>query len=293
MNNLKLALLVSGGLGFELFEYCYNKHGIAIVFTDSKSEKIIDFAKRHGVPIYIGNPRMGVAKEIIINNEVDVVFSINYLFLLEEDIIEWPSIAAINFHGSLLPKYRGRTPHVWAIINNEVETGVTAHLISKGCDEGDIVDQVKVKITKEDTGATVLKKYSEICPALLERVLDKISKEKLNPFPQENIKATYFGKRTPDDGEIDWNWQKERIFNWIRAQAFPYPGAFTFLNNHKITIDECQFDDFGFNQEIPNGLILTVNPVRVKTPNGVLILSKIREGEEQININKIFERYDN
>ena len=70
----------------------------------------------------------------------------SYLFLIEKDIILHPRFLTFNIHGSLLPKYRGRAPHIWAIINNEKETGITAHVIDEKCDSGDIISQIKIKI---------------------------------------------------------------------------------------------------------------------------------------------------
>ena len=61
-------------------------------------------------------------------------FSINYLYLIDENLIKYPNKFSINIHGSLLPKYRGRTPHVWSIINGETKTGITVHLIENECD---------------------------------------------------------------------------------------------------------------------------------------------------------------
>ena len=97
-------------------------------------------------------------------------------------------------------------------------------------------------------------------------------------FKKQNEKfATYFGKRTPSDGKIEWDWQKERIRNWVRAQSTPYPGAFAFFENNKIIIDEVKFSEIGYNDEIDNGIVLANEPnIIVKTPNGPLELTKLR-----------------
>ena len=75
--------------------------------------------------------------------------------------------------------------------------------------------------------------------------MNKIITNQLVTVPQDNSKATYFGKRTPDDGLIDWAWNREKIYNWIRAQTFPYPGAFTYYLNNKVIIDWIELDDNG------------------------------------------------
>ncbi|MFT7248355.1 MAG: methionyl-tRNA formyltransferase [Arcticibacterium sp.] len=293
LTEMKIGLMVSGGLGFDMLLDIFKGNHISAILTDHNSDAITNFAKGEKIPAFIGNPRKGRAREFIEKHPIDLLLSINYLFIIESDLINWASKASVNFHGSLLPKYRGRTPHVWAIINNESETGVTAHFITAGCDEGDIIDQVIIPIDTNDTGADILNKYREAYPQLLDKVLEEFKKAEVLGLKQDESKATYFGKRTPDDGLINWDWQKERIYNWVRAQAHPYPGAFSFLRGEKIIIDQVAYDDFGYHQDQSNGLILTRNPVRVKTPNGVLQLLSVRQGLEIIEIHDILEANEN
>jgi methionyl-tRNA formyltransferase len=290
---MKIGLMLSGGLGFNMLLHISKGKNIAAILTDRNSDAVIHYANQESIPVFIGNPRKGRAQEFISAYTIDLLLSINYLFIVESDLINWPGKASVNFHGSLLPKYRGRTPHVWAIINNESETGVTAHFITAACDEGNIIDQVIIPIKRQDTGAHILDKYTEAYPQLVDKVLEQFEGEKVVGIKQDESKASYFGKRTPDDGLIDWNWQKERIYNWVRAQAYPYPGAFSFLRGKKIIIDQVAFDDFGYHQDQSNGLILTRNPVRVKTPNGVLQLLSVRQGLENIEIHEILESNEN
>jgi len=188
-----------------------------------------------------------------------------------------------------LPKYRGRTPHVWSIINNEKLTGITAHLIDVGCDTGDIIEQFQIIIKNNDTGASILKKFNNKYYPLVESVLNKITTNQLVTVPQDNSKATYFGKRTPDDGLIDWEWQRERIYNWVRAQTFPYPGAFTFYLNNKVIIDWIELDDNGFDSITPNGTIVSKDPIRVKTSNGLVKVTKLRNTINDFSVNTKFE----
>ena len=291
---LKLGVLCSGGLGHETLTKIVDSYQVEFVLTDKGSQSIIEFCKEKQLPCFAGNPRKGKGFEFIEDIKVDVVASINYLFLIEEDIINHPSNMAFNIHGSLLPKYRGRTPHVWAIINNEKETGITAHKIEVGCDTGDIIEQIRVPIEEEDTGAKILSKYALEYFPLVQKVLNKLEQDSPDLKPQDKNKATYFGKRTPEDGEINWSWQRERIRNWTRAQAHPYPGAFTFYEGEKVIIDKVQYSDLGFDSEMENGTIIQVHPdVVVKTPNGALVLTKIRtekrnfaEGKKMHNENK-------
>ena len=272
-----LGVLTSGNLGLNILIKIESRFMIGFVLTDSNSLKIIDLCKLKKIPYYIGNPRNNKAYEFIKNITVDIIASINYLFLINKDIINHSGKLTFNIHGSLLPKYRGRTPHVWAIINNEKETGITAHKIDEGCDTGDIIEQIIIPIDISDTGNDILKYYKKHYFKLLVDVVSKCENNTLQ-FKKQNEKfATYFGQRTPSDGKIEWGWQKERIKNWVRAQSNPYPGAFTFFENNKIIIDEVKFSEIGYYNEIDNGVVLANEPyIIVKTPNGPLELTKLR-----------------
>lgn len=286
---MKLAIMISGNLGMVVFKNLLkSQYTIVSVFTDNNSKEIIELSNKNRIICFIGNPRSGKTKDFVSEIEVDVLLSINYLYIIEEDLINLPSKLAINFHGSLLPKYRGRTPHVWSIINNEYECGITAHKITISCDAGDIMKQVVVPIKQNDTGADLLNKYLVLYPKMVNQLLKDVLERKTVFVKQNDKKATYFGSRTSEDGLIDWNWHKTRIRNWIRAQAHPYPGAFTFIEGSKIVIDKVDYDDYGFNENQPNGLLLSENPFRVKTPNGVLKLTIVRDGIDHLKQNKIF-----
>jgi len=280
-DNLGIGFLLSGGLGYQTLKTIFSIVRPVFIFTDSHSTEIRDFAIKKKIPLFVGNPRKGNASDFLADKEIDVLFSVNYLFLVEEDILKKATLYSINFHGSLLPKYRGRTPHVWAIINGENKVGVTAHLMTKECDAGDIVSQKEIFLEPEDTGADVLKQYEYIYCSIIVDILNKIENNKLVLVKQDETKATYFGKRTPADGLINWNWQILRIQNWVRAQSNPYPGAFCWYQGKKIIIDKVNIVDKGYSADQNNGLILQVEPrVLVKAPNGVIEFEYIRNNED-------------
>jgi methionyl-tRNA formyltransferase len=288
---LAIGLLCSGELGLNTVRILSQNFTPQFIFTDKNSDGIIDFATINKIPVFIGNPRKNEPAGFLQKFKTDVIFSVNYLFIVQHNILKHPRLYAINFHGSLLPKYRGRTPHVWAIINGEKETGITAHMMEEGCDTGDIVLQEKLNILEDFTGADILNEFKRIYPEMILELIRQIENNELKPVEQDNSRATYFGKRTPEDGQINWNWQKERIYNWVRAQAHPYPGAFTLLNNQKIIIDKISYSDYGFDNEMPNGLIVKNEPtILVKTPNGAVELTQVRNSETYlIKTNEKFE----
>lgn len=286
---MKLAVLASGGLGYDTLTKLHENYNIVSVLTDSKSEAIIQYCEDNNLLYFKGNPRGGLGYSFIKNTPIDVLVSINYLFLIEDDIINHPKQFSFNLHGSLLPKYRGRTPHVWAIINGETKAGITAHVIDSGCDTGQIIHQIEVPIDTTDTGAMMLNKYAKAYFPLVEKVLEDFLDGALKLTVQDDSQATYFGKRTPSDGEIDWSLSKEAIYNWVRAQSHPYPGAFTFYNSKKIIIDWVEFTDTRFCKELKDGTIIEISPmIKVKVSNGSIILKEIRQENCSFEVGKHF-----
>lgn len=282
---MNYCICVSGALGLTVLQRLVSSPiTIKCVLTDRHSDGIIEYCDQKKLPVFAGNPRNGKAMGWLDEQMIkfENLLSINYLFILEPDVLNRATGYAVNFHGSLLPKFRGRTPHVWAIINGEKQTGVTAHLMNANCDDGDIVRQVIVPIEEEDTGTIILEKYKALYPGLVLQVVEDIESGRVNCKKQDITKATYFGKRTPDDGQINWNWQKERIRNWVRAQANPYPGAFTFLKDNKIIINKIEYSDLGFTDTMVNGLVVAVidGVPYVKTQNGVVKLVDVESDVE-------------
>ena len=275
---LSISLLVSGQLGFKVLkELQQSSYLLSAVFTDRNSAPIIEFCKTRNIPLFIGNPRKGRATGFIKEIDCEVLLSVNYLFLIESDLIHLPRQHAVNLHGSLLPRYRGRSPHVWSIINGELKTGVTAHLMDIEVDNGDIIRQIEIEIASDATGGDLLMRYNECYPDLVFHVLRDIEMGALQLRKQDKSKATYFGKRRSEDGQINWDWSHDRIRNWIRAQAHPYPGAFTFYEDKKIKIHRAEVSDHGFDYQQKNGTILksSSSGILVKTPTGVLELTAI------------------
>ncbi|MBN3133886.1 bifunctional UDP-4-amino-4-deoxy-L-arabinose formyltransferase/UDP-glucuronic acid oxidase ArnA [Pectobacterium brasiliense] len=166
----------------------------------------------------------------------DVIFSFYYRTLLSDDILQLPSFGAFNLHGSLLPRYRGRAPVNWVLVNGETQTGVTLHKMVSRADAGDIVAQSVVAIDEEDTALTLHGKCRTAAAALLAQQLPLIRSREITLTPQDDSRASYFGRRTAADGLIDWQKSAHEINNLIRAVTEPYPGAFTFLGERKVII---------------------------------------------------------
>lgn len=157
----------------------------------------------------------------------DYLFSFYYRHMIPAEVLACAKIAALNMHGSLLPKYRGRAPVNWAILHGEIETGATLHVMESKPDAGDIVEQSAVKIDLDETATEVFGKVSKAAVEALTKALPELLLGRVPRKPNELEKGSYFGGRKPEDGRIHWNQTALQVHNLVRAVAPPYPGAFT------------------------------------------------------------------
>jgi methionyl-tRNA formyltransferase len=157
----------------------------------------------------------------------DYIFSFYYRNMIPAQILACAKIAALNMHGSLLPKYRGRAPVNWAILHGESKTGATLHVMEVKPDAGDIVAQAEVSIGPDETATDVFAKVSQAAVSVINLVLPDLILGKVPHQPNDLSQGSYFGGRKPSDGLIHWDQSAQQIHNLVRAVAPPYPGAFT------------------------------------------------------------------
>jgi methionyl-tRNA formyltransferase len=156
----------------------------------------------------------------------DFIFSFYYRSLLGAPLLAAARRGALNMHGSLLPKYRGRAPVNWAILKGERETGATLHYMVERADAGDIVDQLAVPILQDDDAREVFAKVTVAAETILARSLPALIAGTAPRRAQVIEPGQYFGRRGPGDGRIDWSRPAPEIHNLVRAVAPPFPGAF-------------------------------------------------------------------
>lgn len=172
----------------------------------------------------------------------DFVFSFYYRYMLDKAWLELPRLGALNMHGSLLPKYRGRAPVHWAIIQGEAMTGASLHYMVEKPDAGALVDQEAVPIEENDTALEVSLKVADAAATVLRRSLPRLTAGTAGSRPLDLAKGSYFGRRTPEDGRIDWRCGARAIHDLVRAVAPPFPGAFTEVNGCRLGIFETRMD---------------------------------------------------
>jgi methionyl-tRNA formyltransferase len=156
----------------------------------------------------------------------DFLFSFYYRAMLGAPLLRTARRGALNMHGSLLPKFRGRAPVNWAILKGAKESGATLHYMVERADAGDIVDQLAVPILQDDEAREVFAKVTVAAETILARSLPGLIAGTAARRPQTPEAGQYFGRRRPEDGRIDWGRPALEIHNLVRAVAPPFPGAF-------------------------------------------------------------------
>ncbi len=260
-----------------------------ITHEDDPNEEIyfrtpFDLARRHDILV-----RTPTASELstpwfvnwIGSLQPEILFSFYYRHMIPEALLSIPPRGAMNMHGSLLPKYRGRCPVNWVILRGEHETGVTLHHMVSAPDAGEIVGQKKVTISEDDTAGTLMEKINKAGVNLFRELLPAILKDRAPRTPQDESQASYFGGRRPEDGRIDWKTDAVKIHNLVRAVTHPYPGAFTFREKKKLFIWESRLEEGKIGTP---GEILSTSPLKVAAESGSLVLLKVQlEGEEEMD----------
>jgi methionyl-tRNA formyltransferase len=218
---------------------------ILALFThrDDPNEEIwwrscAQLAARHGIPIYADVELSEQWTETLESWHPAIIYSFNYRRLLSQQVLDCASIGAFNIHPSKLPAYRGRVPINWVLVNGERETGVTLHHMVARADAGDIVGQESVAIEDRDTALSLHRKLIPLAGGLIRRFHPLIVAGSAPRQRQDLNAGSYFGRRTPADGRIDWNWPARRIFNLVRAVTHPYPGAFCTAGGRKLFLWE-------------------------------------------------------
>jgi methionyl-tRNA formyltransferase len=166
----------------------------------------------------------------------DLILSVFFRELLPAPVLAAPRIAALNLHPSYLPAYRGRAPINWVLVNGEHSTGVTLHHMVQRADAGDIVAQRRVPIGARESALTLYHAIERAGIELLAETLPAIEAGTAPRFPQDEALASYFGRRSPADGRIDWSWPASRVDCLVRAVAPPWPGAFYESDGRRVTI---------------------------------------------------------
>lgn len=254
-----------------------NGFNVAAVFThkDNPQENtwfasVAELAASHGIPIFAPeNINHPIWIQRIKEFAPDIIFSFYYRDMISPALLDIPDQGCLNLHGSLLPKYRGRCPINWVLVNGEDETGVTLHYMTPKPDDGDIVCQKKIAISTDDTAKSLHEKAVLACASLLDEVLPQLQAGTAPRIPQDHSQSSYYGGRRPEDGEIDWGAAATQVRNLVRAVAVPYPGAFSFIGDRKCLFHKLTEVEANISNGRP-GTIVSIDPLVIACGKGAV-----------------------
>ena len=191
-------------------------------------ERVADVAADYGLStVTPADPNDDVFVATLRSLAPDFLFSFYYRQMLSPAVLAIAARGALNMHGSLLPKYRGRAPVNWAVLHGERETGASLHYMAAKPDAGDLVAQTAVPILPDDTAREVFDKVTVAAEITLDRALPALVGGSAPRIALDLAAGSYYGGRKPEDGRIDWSHDATRIHDLVRAVAPPYPGAST------------------------------------------------------------------
>ena len=217
------------------FEISYSPKGVDnILHTDFSS-----YCKDSNIPFYeIKSMKGSMSDPDLFNKlndwEPDYFIVVGWYHMITKKIRDLAP--AFGLHASLLPNYSGGAPLVWSLINDEKEAGISFFQLMNGVDNGPIVGQKSTDILETDDISTLYRRIEGLGVSLLAENLPGLLLRKENFVIQDEINRVIYPQRSPDDGEINWDLNSRQVWNFVRAQTNPYPGAFSYFNKQKIHI---------------------------------------------------------
>ena len=256
-------------------------------------ERVADVARDYGIATIA--PADANAPEIVARiaaARADFLFSFYYRQMLSPALLELPPRGALNMHGSLLPKYRGRAPVNWAIIHGERETGASLHYMAVKPDAGDIVAQTAVPILPDDNALDVFAKVTVAAEMTLDRALPDLLAGTARRLRNDVRAGGYFGGRTAEDGRIDWSKSALTIHNLVRAVAPPYPGATTRVGGVPVRVLRTRvLDDTALPGSGP-ALDISCDPPRAHCGIGTLAILGLELDGRVLGAQALRQRFD-
>ena len=214
----------------------------------------------------------------------DVMVVVAFGQILSKELLDLPKYGCINVHASLLPKYRGSAPIQWAIIDGEPESGVTTMQMDEGVDTGDMLEQVVVPLSADETGGSLFGKLAQEGAKLLVHTLEQVEAGSLQPVKQEHTKATHAKMLDKQLGNIDFSKPAVEIERLIRGLN-PWPSAYTKLQGKTLKIWKAAVVESESKGACGTIVSVTKHDLFVQTGEGLLQLQEVQlEGKKRMDI---------
>lgn len=191
-------------------------------------------AQRHGIKLFqpqsLKDPHF--AAELAAASP-DLMVIAAYGKIVPQSLIDIPELGVINVHPSLLPKYRGASPVVTALLNGETVTGVTLILLDKEVDHGPILAQKSYPVSLEDTQESLHTKLADLSGQMLVETLPMYWQGLIKPHDQDHNQATFTKVIDKDNGKINWHDDAEKIARQVRAY-YGWPSSWSIIQSSPV-----------------------------------------------------------
>jgi methionyl-tRNA formyltransferase len=211
----------------------------------------------------------------MVEQQATVALVMAYGHFLQKSLREAAQHGMLNFHGSLLPKYRGASPVETALASGDGETGVGLMQVVKEMDAGGVADVETVRIGEQDTGPELRVKVGEAVVPLLRRNLSAMLAGELAFTEQDMSLVTYCRKMCKEDGAVDFALSATAIYNRLRAFT-PWPGGYFDHAEARIKVGRASVELGGSATAEPGTVLSTVPAVRVATSDGVICFHELQ-----------------
>ncbi len=208
----------------------------------------------------------------------DLLWVIGLSQMVPDRLIKIARVGGVGFHPTMLPEGRGRAPVAWTILL-QARAAANLFYLTDEPDAGDIIAQREVPVQADDYSDDLIRRTNQVLSEVVQGLGPMIRKGNLPRTPQDHSKATYYPKRTPADGLIDWSASTAEIYRLIRAAGRPYPGAFGHAGGRKLTVwrgRPAEAGDCGDGSE--RGCVVRIDPVSgvlVGTGDGAIWLTEV------------------
>ena len=249
------------------------------------SDSVEDLAREHGIPVHLTERADPETVDLVHSAEPDVIVVNSWYTWMPKELWDSPRFGTLNLHDSLLPKFTGFSPVLWALISGAQETGLTVHRMDEQLDTGDILVQHRLPIPPDITGTELVLAGMKLIPAAVDEALAALESGSATWRPQDKSARTYFHKRSDRDSLIDWHCDAVDLERLVRALSAPYPPAFSHYRGDRVEILDSRVSEARYGGTVGRVIaqegagVVVCGPAAIRGENKGLAITLVRTAD--------------
>ncbi len=233
-----------------------------------KQNPVAEYASIQQIPLLQPDKPDRDLAQTMVDEGVVLAFVMAYGHFLPKSVREAPARGMLNFHGSILPAYRGASPVETALAMGEEETGVCLMQVVREMDAGAVADCERIPIRDSDTGPELRARVGQAAVPLLTRNLKAALAGALSSSPQDHSAATFCRKISKEDGALDFEQSAREIDRRLRAFT-PWPGGYFHYREQTIKVGLAEVNPQSINAS-PGTIVRVGESLDVATTEGII-----------------------